>query len=249
MDKKEIIKRILLEPIDWITLSPFLAGVALGLGVWGLALEPGITLAASIILLLVSSGIYLNRLIFGWNDNYEKIVSELSEEIEKKRDNDLDALYRELSRDGDARTESLLKDLRTLTKVLLNEQTDAFAAGAFDIISDVNKLFQRSVDYLRESFELWDTARKIEKESIRNELLEQREALIKEVEKSLENLGSVLGTIKKTTVNYGSKEQLADLREELNSRLQIAEDVEKRISSIRNKVSSEDEEKYLQYAE
>ena len=136
MDKKEIIKRILLEPLDRITLSPFVIGLTLGMGVWALALEPGITLAASVILLLISSGVYLNRLIFGWNNNYEQIVAEFREKMEKNRDKDLDKLYRDLSKDGDSRTESLLKDLRTLTKALLNEQTDALAVNAFDIISD-----------------------------------------------------------------------------------------------------------------
>ena len=249
MDKKEIIKRILLEPLDWITLSPFVIGLTLGMGVWALALEPGITLAASVILLLISAGVYLNRLIFGWNNNYEQIVTEFREKMEKNRDKDLDKLYRDLSKDGDARTESLLKDLRTLTKALLNEQTDALAVNAFDIISDVDKLFQRSVDYLRESLELWQTAEKMERESIKNELLKQREVLIEEVEKSLENLGNVLGTMKKTAVNAGSKQHLADLRKELNNRLQIAEDVEKKISAMRGEVSKEDEEQYLQYAE
>jgi len=249
MDKKEIIKRILLEPLDWITLSPFVIGLTLGMGVWALALEPGITLAASVILLLMSAGVYLNRLLFGWNNNYEEIVTEFREKMEKDRDKDLDKLYRDLSKDGDSRTESLLKDLRTLTKALLNEQTDALAVNAFDIISDVDKLFQRSVDYLRESLELWQTAEEMERESIKQELLKQREVLIEEVEKSLENLGNVLGTMKKAAINAGSKQHLADLREELNTRLQIAEDVEKKISAMRGKVSKEDEEKYLQYAE
>ena len=249
MEKKEIVKRLLLEPLGWLTLTPFIIGVTLGMGVWALGMEPGITLASGVIMLLISAGIYLNRLIFGWDENYERIVSDFREKMEKERDKDLDKLYRDLRKDGDRRTERLLKDLRTLTKALLNEQSDVLAVNAFDIIADVDKLFQRSVDYLKESLQLWHTAESMESETIRKELLSQREILINEVEKSLENLGKVLGTLKKTAINSGSKQQLAELREELNTRLQIAEDVEKRISAMRTgKVSTEDEEKYLKYS-
>lgn len=249
MDRKEIIKKLLMGPVDWITLTPFLLGITLGMGVWALSLEPGITLAASVILLLISAGIYLHRLFFGWNENYEKIVMKYRNEIEKKRDRELNNLYSELKKDGDARTETLLKDLRTLTKALLNEQSSSLAVDAFDIVADVDKLFQKSVDYLKESLELWKTATKMERESIKNELMKQREILIEEVEKSLENLGNVLGTLKKVSINSSNGQQLAELREELNTRLKIAEDVETRISSLRsNRTSTEDEEKYLKYA-
>ncbi len=250
MEKKEIIKRLLLEPLGLMTLTPFMLGVVLGMGAWAAGLESGIALAAGVILMLISAGVYLNRLILGWNDNYEKIVSEFREKVEKERDRDLDKLYRELRKDGDSRTEILLKDLRTLTKALLNEQSEVFAFNSFDIIADVDKLFQRSVDYLKESLQLWDTAREMENAKIKGELLNQREMLIKEVEESLANLGKVLGAMKKTAVNFGSKQHLSELRQELNARLKIAEEVEQRMSTIRNStVSPEDEEKYLKYAD
>ncbi len=196
--------------------------------------------------MLISAGIYLNRLLLGWEENYEKIIAEYKEKIKMNRDDELDILYRKLKKDGDPRTEALLKDLRTLTKALINEHTP----NAIDIVSDVDRLFKKSVDYLKESLEIWQTAEEMERESIKNELLKQREVLISEVEKSLENLGNVLGSMKKVIINSGRGQQLAELREELNTRLKIAEDVEEKIKSMRSsKISAEEEAKYLHYAE
>ncbi|MFZ2657219.1 MAG: hypothetical protein WAX69_19955 [Victivallales bacterium] len=248
MDRKSIIRKLLLGPADWITLSPFLLGVTVAFGAWAVSLESGIALAASVILILISAGIYFQRLLSGWNENYEKLVNEGRESIEKNRNDGLDRLYAELKKDGDPRTRNLLKDLRTLMKSLMNVQSESVAISAFDIISDADRLFHRSVDYLRESLELWNTAQEMQRASIKEQLLKQRESLIQEVEKNLENLGNVLSIIKKNAVNSRDGQQLAELREELNSSLKIAEEVEMKMDSLRGGRPSADEEKYLQNA-
>jgi hypothetical protein len=249
-EKKAIVKKLLLDPIDWITLAPFLVGVTLGLGAWAINLESGIVVAASVILILLSAGIYLHRLLFGWRENYERTLNEWRESVEKNRDRELDRLYHDLRKDGDPRTEALLKDLRTLTNALMSEQSESLAVSAFDIVSDVDKLFQRSVDYLRESLELWHTAEEMERETIKTQLLKHREILINEVEKSLTNLGDVLASIKKAAVSSRDGQQLAELREELTTRLRFAEEVEDKMKAMRRgATSAQDEEKYLQYAD
>lgn len=249
MEKQVIIKKLLLGPLDWITLAPFVAGATVGLAAWAVGRDTGIAVAASVVLLLTSLGLYLHRLLFGWHENYAKIVDDWRADVEKARDAELDRLYRELAEDGDPRTEALLKDLRTLTKALMIEPSETLAVSAFDILSDVDKLFQRSVDYLQESLTLWHTAEEVQRASIRDELLKQRETLIVEVEKSLENLGSVLGSVKRAAVSSSDGRQLEDLREELSARLKIAEEVEDRMKSMRqSSTTAQDEEKYLQYA-
>ena len=98
--------------------------------------------------------------------------------------------------------------------------------------------------------ELWDTAEAVERESIRQQLLAQREQFIVEVEKSLENLGQVLGSVKKASVHAGDGLALDELREELNARLRIAEEVEQRMVSMRRgHTPTSDEETYLRHAE
>lgn len=248
MDKKEIVKRLLLEPVDWVSLTPLILGATLGLGAWAISLESGLAIAVSVILLLLSVGIYLNRLIFGWNENYERIVREWRASVERERDRKLDQLYRDLQTDGDPRTETLLKDLRTLTSTLMSEQDNHLASGAFGILSDVDKLFTRCVGYLEESLKLWRTAEAVERKNIADELLAQRKVLIDEVEKSLDRLGDVLGGIKKAALSRDG-EELNQLREELKSRLKIAEEVENRIRRMQGGVSEQDQRKYLDYAD
>ncbi|MBN1674732.1 MAG: hypothetical protein JXR37_27050 [Kiritimatiellae bacterium] len=250
MDKKDIVKKLLLRPIDWITLAPFLAGATLGLAAWAINLESGVALAASVILILLSAGIYLHRLLIGWNEDYERLLDEWRQAVEKNRDRELDRLYAELRKDGDPRTEALLKDLRTLTKALMSEQSESLAASAFDIVADVDKLFQRSVDYLKESLQLWRTAEAMQRETIKDELLKHREILIEEVEKSLENLGDVLGRMKKAAVSSRDGHQLAELREELAARLRLAEEVEERMRALRGAGDvTREEATYLKYAD
>lgn len=250
MQKSEAIKKLMVGPLDWITLSPFLVGVTTGLGAWAIGKDSGTVVAGSVILVLASAGIYLHRLLFNWQHNYEKVVADWRASVEKERDAELDRLYRDLAQDGDPRTDTLLKDLRTLTKALLNEQSDTLALNAFDIVSDVDKLFQRSVDYLQESLNLWHTATAMERESIKAQLLQQRELLIAEVEKSLENLGDVLSSVKRASVTSRDGQQLAELREELTARLKIAEEVEQKMSAMRkSSTPAQDEEQYLQYAD
>lgn len=248
IDKKAIYKKLLLEPVDALSLTPFVIGATIGLGAWAVNMDSGLTIASGLILGLVSAGIYLNRLIFGWGKNYERIVREWREKVESSRDKELDRLYLALKKDGDERTQSMLKDLRTLTKALMSEDTDTLAISAMDIVSDVDKLFQRCVDFLRESLDLWETAKAVERDSIRESLLAQRETIINEVEQSLDNLGHVLSGLKKANIHTSKGQALSDLREELSSRLRIAEQVEARMANLRSGNDySEDEKKYLKH--
>ncbi|MEM6822444.1 MAG: hypothetical protein AAF558_10945 [Verrucomicrobiota bacterium] len=247
--EKEIRRTILSNPLDWITLTPAFLGLASILGGWAVGDWGILAMAAGASLCLISMGIYINRLVFGWSAEYARLINEWRKSIEGERDSKLDNLYRELGRDGDPRTESLLQDLRTLAKALIREESDSLAYNAFDVVSNVDKLFQRSVDYLEEGLDLWKTAEQIQNVSIKQTLLEQREALIEEVEQSLESLGQLVGQMKKTSINSGNQQALAEMREELDARLRIAEEVESRMNLMRKTTTKEDEETYLRHAE
>lgn len=250
MKRKELIKRLLLGPLDWVTLTPFAAGAALAVGGGLLRPEPALYVASGAIAMLLSTGVYLHRLIFGWEAGQQRLLAAWTEALERARQQELDALYRELQQDGDPRTETLLKDLRTLTEAIVGEQSRTVGATALDIASDVDVLFQRSVDYLKESLGLWRTAAQVHREPIRAQLLAQREILIAEVEKSIENLGEVLGGLKRAAVSSGNAPQLAELRDELRSRLRIAEEVEQRLNAMRSRRDpAADDATYLEHAE
>ncbi len=247
--EKEIRNKVLLSPLDWITLTPATLGILCLFAAWLVGDWGFFSLAVGASMFLISGGIYLNRLIFGWSSESQRLITEWRQSVETERDTKLDNLYRELSMDGDARTENLLQDLRTLAVALMREESDSLAYNAFDIVANVDKLFQRSVDYLEEGLDLWKTAGQIQNESIKAGLLQQREVLISEVEKSLESLGLLIGQMKKSSIHSGNKQALAEMRDELESRLRIAEEVENRMNTIRKSTTREDEQHYLRHAE
>jgi len=250
MDKKEIRKKVLAAPLDAFTLLPFFVGTAMGIGFWAFSALSNVIAGTSLLLILLSAGLYLNRLILGWDKQYHKIVHQWREQVERKREKELDHLHQQLQSDEDPRTQNLLQDLRTLTQALLDANPEGDSLyGALDVFTDADRLFQRSVDYLRESLELWQTAGNMQKPSIKERLLAHREMLISEVEKSLENLGEVLARFKQASVGGESGQELAQLREELSNRLKIAEQVETRVDALRTgRSAGYDEEEFLKYA-
>lgn len=248
-DNNEIIKKLLLKPVDWITLTPFLTGVTVLLMSWALNAQSGLVTGGSISLMLASAGIYLQRLIFGWHDNQERLVEELQQKAELAREQALDNLYQDLVKDGDPRTETILKDLRVLIKAIEENEKDAIEKNMGDISYNIDVLIKKCLDYLSESYRLWDTASKMQNKTIKQQLLTQREVVIKEVEESLENFGTILGRLRQTALS-GDGQQLADLREELTSRLRIAEEIDEKMKSMRHgKLTQEDHEKFLKASE
>ena len=140
MDKKSIIKKLLLGPADWITLTPFLLVVTAAFGIWAFSMESGPAAVASIILILLSGGIYLQRLFFGWNENYEKLANEARESIEKSRNDALDALYLELKKNG---VPSLVQD--EATSVVWGMPGSAVRAKCADDILPLDKIAPKIV--------------------------------------------------------------------------------------------------------
>ncbi len=241
---------MLAAPLDAFTLIPFLVGATMGIGFWAFNALSNVMAGSSLLLILLSAALYLNRLIFGWDKQYHKAVHQWREQVERKREKELDELHQDLLSDGDSRTQNLLQDLRTLTQALLETNpADGTLYNALDVFTDVDRLFQRSVEYLRESLDVWKTAGNMQKPSIKERLLAHREVLISEVEKSLENLGEVLAQYKQASLGGESGQELAHLREELSNRLRIAEQVEARVDALRTGQSAGyDEEEFLKYA-
>ncbi len=242
MKQEEIRKKVLMAPLDHWTLIPFFAGSAIGLGGWAFSSLSGPLAGGSLLLMLSSLGIYANRLLFGWDHQQNKVLRQWRQQVESKREAELDTLLRDLRQDQDPRTQALLQDLRTLTKALQQTEGEDNFYTELDVLSDVDRLFRCSVDSLRESLELWETAANMQQEHIKSQLLLQREQLIAEVEQSLKHLGSLLSRFKQVTLQGNKAQELARLREELSSRLRIAEAVEARVSALRDGKSADYDE-------
>lgn len=239
-DQKGLLGDILRKPLDGYTLAPGFVGVLLGFATWVTPIDSSALPAGAAILGLLSVGLYFHRLILGWERYTGEIVAERRQVIEANRERELDRLEADLAADGDPRTERLLGDLRTLTHALMADASTPLGADHLDIASDVDRMFGKSVEYLRESLSLWTMADGVGQPGIKERLLANRELLIREVETSLENLGEVLGRVRLARVASPMGGDLAELREELSARLRIAEEVDRRIHSMRESVRSDE---------
>jgi hypothetical protein len=237
MDKKELLKRVLLAPVDFLTLLPFVLGSTLGLGAWAVDARSGLWWFTSVLLMLLSPLIYVNRLALRWNQYAAEIVDKARARDEQDRQHKLDDLSRQLRFDNDKRTDDLLEDLRVVTDSLAKEVDGTsgwIKSMALDIKAVVDQLFNACVFYLEKTLELYTTAQSVRDKGIKKATLDERERLIEEVQKSLRQLGDILTHVRAINLKRASNSQggaaesagLEQMRRELALRLQSAKDVE-----------------------
>lgn len=257
MNKKQLLKRLLLVPVDFITLLPFVVGASMGLCAWGFDSKSGLLWFSSWALMLLSVfGIYLPRLALGWGKNVEKVIAAAQAEEDNKRKQQLDDLFERLRGDGDKRTDDLLEDLRTVTGNIakeLKQATGWVQSMESNFRDSVEKLFRACVTYLEKSLELYQTAQTIKTRSIKLQALDQRKKLLEDVETSLNQLGGMLDWVRKMNLNSGSTTEteghVAEHQRELNMLMESARKVEERAQSWDTGVSAADKAQYLKAAE
>lgn len=241
MDRKELLKKLFLAPVDTLTLLPFVTGTTLGLGAWAVDARSGLWWFSSAFLTLASLLIYIQRLALGWNKYQVKILEDAQEKESKQREAKLDDLFKRLKKDHDTRTDELLDDLRLVTGNLarnINESSGWVRTMALDIKVVVDELFNACVQYLEKSLELYQTAQSVRDGRIKQNNLDERERLIKEVRTSLQQLGDILANVRAINLKRATNSQagaadsngLEQLRRELGLKLQAAKDVEETVN-------------------
>ena len=219
-----------------------MAGATDLLAVWALNLDSGLLTFAGLACILGSLGILASRLLMGNKSLDRKILETLEQEALEEREKALDKLDRELSEDGDTRTEKSLRDLRTLTKRFQEGKawtSTLSSRSTFDILSGVDRLFNRSVLSLEHTLKLWKTAQEITTPEARKPIVEKREVIIEEVGKSIEHLSKILAGVQSLGkgADYDTSE-LAHIRKELDSSLEVARRVEERMQSLEQKLKA-----------
>jgi hypothetical protein len=259
MDKKTMLKKVLLQSVDFLTLLPFLVGATLGLGAWALDVRSGLWYFGSVILMLLSGLIYGQRTALGWNRIVARVLAKWQEEQDQAREQKLDDLGLRLKGDGDSRTDELLGDLRVVARDLAREvgQSSGWVRSmTADTMTAVDQLFGACIQYLEKSLELYASAQSIKDKAIRRKILDEREKLIEEVQKSLHQLGDILMNVRAINLKYattaptGSTESdgLAQLRHELGLKLQAAREVEEAVNNPGQLLSGPDRKKYIDKA-
>jgi len=198
------------------------------------------------VLLLGSAGAFLIRLFLSGENIAKKAVEQIEKENEEQRTRELYNLYQKLSRDGDIRTHRLLKDLINIGDSFRKGKevwSDDLNLTVFmDITSKIDRLFEESVKGLGNTLILLKTVNNISSKKAKQPLVKRREQIIKNVEKSIEQIGKTLVKVEelkaRKVINWG-KSALENICSELDVAIDIAEKVEKRLHDDKQYSESE----------
>lgn len=235
--RKRVLMRILSSPF---VLLPFIAGATVSLATWALGLEPAaIYWFSSIVAMLMSPGVFITKMLVGSEVVCKDVMEEMQEEANQAGKNELDDLEKALIADGDPRTEKQLRDLRTLVSNFSDSKFSALeidAMSAVEIMSTVEELFTQSVKHLKQTLDLWNAASELENPKARKPLLEQRENLIIEVEKSIEQLGQNLADIEVMRLSSDPGGDLKKIREQLAGQIKDVETIKTEMNDFKKSI-------------
>ena len=234
LDKKVYRKRVLLRMLTRpISLIPFLGGTTLLMGAWSLGFKMGATLFAGVVGVLFGMGTFLTKLLVGESEIESEVLQAMHEEAEAIREKRLDRLEKGLEKDGDPRTEQSLRELRVLASTFQTEghwMTDLDTRSSFDILAGVSELFETCVRYLEITLQLWHIAQRMETKEVRQPILERRERLIKDVRESIRHTSEILARTQTVGMSESTSTSLVGLRQELDTSLEVAKQVQERIA-------------------
>jgi hypothetical protein len=234
MDKQNFRKRVLMRLLSSpMTLLPTVGGATLLMGAWAMGRTTGMILFAGVVAVLGGVGTFLSRLLMGGGRVADDVARRIEQEAETEREQALDGLGERLATDGDPRTEAALNDLRVLANSVQGRKDwgNVNARSAFDLSYGVDELFSTCVRYLEKTLELKETADRVTTPSVRQAILQEREQLVADVQKSTEHIGELLGKMERFAVSGGTHTDLARVREELDANLELARQVEERMAT------------------
>ena len=212
------------------TILPIVGGLTALMGSWAFGGNAPLTFAG-VAGVLGGLGIFASRIIFGLEKLVQGAAAHVQEQERKKQIASLRNLDARLQADNDARTERLLRQLWHLYETIQSDVRDGkISLAAQDILSSVSQMFTLCITHLERSLELWESATRL-RGSGRRKILNQREALIAEVEESVEFLENKLEQLHVASAARGQSE-LSQLREELDETIRVAKRAEERAKTF-----------------
>lgn len=235
-NKSKFRKKVLLNLISHpLTLYPFAGGATLLLLMWIFNLNPILSLFLGFCGFLAGVGGFFTNLFVNLDKISKEAFDEIQAESQETQEKSLDSLDRRLQEDDDPRTEKLLRELRSLTATFKDGKAwsgNLGTSSAIEIESKVGELFQGCVAYLERTLELWRVAQGLDSVRGRKIILNEREKIIKDVEKSVEQLGNILASVLSLGLAEKDDTELARIRGELDQSLEVARRVEERMKSF-----------------
>lgn len=242
-DTRKIKRKMLLNMLTGpSTAVPFLAGVTALFATWALGFRADMGVLAGLAGILGAGGVFLTKLFMGGDTYAKQALDETQQEDHALRERKLDDLDVRLCADKDPRTESALRDLRSLVRAFdelrANSGSELNVLTTSNIASGIHEMFEQCVGSLERSLNLWHTAEKLRTRAAKDPILKQREAIITEVGQSIRQLGQALVAIQNLGTGQGSQSDLARISEELDQRLAVARQVEQRVKAFENQLDS-----------
>jgi hypothetical protein len=227
MDKLR--KRILLDlfasPMTVIptTLGTSLLFVSVILG--------GNTAFYGIMSLLIGVGALLTNFVF----NLDKISQNASikwlEELQLKKDQDLNALDEKLVQSSDPRDERVFRNLRTVYKEFCDDLKDKEINNIpIDMLSTIDELFQSCIQKIEQSLDMHDMAKNVTGK-IRKQIASNRDAILEDVEQSILELSETILEVRALRIRTESVD-LDQLRERMKNQLQVAKATEEQMGTL-----------------
>ncbi len=224
------------------TLIPMVVGISSLLLSWAVGGDPTAN-AIGIIGVLGGVGHFATRLVLGLEGMTERAYQRIVQRRQEEQKQALDDLEQRLSRDGDHRTETCLRDLRGLYRTFQNSCADGqVVASHHQVVSQVEEVFHASVQQLERSLELYTISQKLTGTS-KTEILNERERVIEEVIDTRDHLSSTIQRFQ-TFATRRNQSELSRLRDELDETLRVAQRTEERMATIGRKEKNYDESEF-----
>lgn len=243
IDKKRLKNKILIGLLTSpFTLIPFVLGMTLFVVFITFSRKMGITLFGAITFFLGSIAGFFTQLLMSGDKITQKALDELNREEQKKKDDALNTLDRQLCSDGDPRTEGYLRDLRAVCKAFI-EKRDSFNSAnisiLFDVVSGIDQLFRECIRSLQQTLEILRLANQVGTEKTRKTLLSQRESIVNDVGKTIDHLTKILQDFQKIEEGDQVNTRLTQIRKDLDESIEIAKAVDQRLSEFGKVVTKE----------
>ena len=168
-------------------------------------------------------------------------MEELHAETYKAQEEELDKLQRELTGDGDIRTEQMLADLRSIHQSfkndLANDSTTPSLRGelmsgelGLDIIYKIDQLFVESVRCLEDTIKLIKKSEEAT-ETVKSVILEKRESVISEVKQTINQLAQTYAELI-TSTSDDDPSRLSQLRYVLDAYIEFDRTVDQNVRNL-----------------
>ena len=241
IDRKLFRKKFLLHLLgNSYVIFPFAAGGSIAFASWVFNLEPKILylFGSAILSVLVPIGTLISKWATGTDDIAKQVHNEILQEVQHKQETELNTLHEQLEADGDARTETMLEELRALHTSFQEEAGSDGWMGTLpitvraDITDKVSELFTQAVECLKDTLKMHQKSTGTQLgTTVKGVLQQHREQQIKDVQQTIVQLSHLYARV--LTLNPESDEtELTRLRTELDESLSFAKQVDAKIREL-----------------